>query len=65
MAETVLYRFRVRNALTGKWRQTRYVLTEENAEKRFGKGNYERLEWSKEVREGGDAGGEGHGRLFR
>jgi hypothetical protein len=61
----ILYRFRVRDAVTGKWHITRYALTEQEAEQRYGKGNYERLDWSKEVREGGDPGSLSAGHLFR
>jgi len=42
----VLYRFEVRDAITGKWRQTRYRLSDAEARQRYGEGNYERLDWS-------------------
>lgn len=48
----VLYRFKVRDSNTGKWRQTRYSITLEEAKERYGDGNYEPLEWSKEIRTG-------------
>ena len=46
-----LYLFKVRDSLTGHWQQTRYRLTVAGARERFGEGNYELLEWSREVRE--------------
>ena len=49
----LLYFFRVRDEITGKWRQTRYRLSDGEALNRFGAGNYERLDWSREVRTGG------------
>lgn len=52
MATLEHYLFKVRDEITGKWRQTRYRLTTEIARKRYGEGNYELLEWSREVREG-------------
>ena len=50
--EHVLYYFRVRDAITGKWRQTRYRLSEADALDRYGEGNYELLDWTREVRDG-------------
>ena len=47
-----LFFFRVRDALTGKWRQTRYRLSDEDARVRYGEGNYERLDWTREIRIG-------------
>jgi len=51
--EHVLYFFRLRDQLSGKWRQTRYRLSDADALDRFDEGNYERLDWSREVRSGG------------
>lgn len=42
--------FRVRDGRTGKWRTTHHKMTLVEAAKRHGEGNYEVLEWSKEVR---------------
>ena len=50
MDDLVLYFFRVRDA--GKWRQTRYRLSDDEARLRYGDGNYERLQWTREVRSG-------------
>jgi hypothetical protein len=50
--DNVLYFFRVRDSISGKCRQTRYRLTENEARQRYGEGNYERLDWSREVRTG-------------
>ncbi len=47
-----LYRFRVRDPKSGKWRTTSYRMTFEEARERYGMGNYEPLEWSKETRIG-------------
>ena len=44
-----LYLFKIRDSLTGHWQQTRYRLTVAQARERFGEGNYEPLEWSREV----------------
>ena len=44
--------FRVRDAIAGKWRQTRYRLSEADALDRYGAGNYERLDWSREGKTG-------------
>ena len=52
MAPHELYLFKVRDLVSGKWRQTRYRLTDETARERYGEGNYERLDWSREVRDG-------------
>lgn len=49
MAHVILYRFRVRDSYTATWRQTRYSITLEEAQERYGDGNYEPLEWSKEI----------------
>jgi len=46
-----LYLFTVRNPITGKWRQTRHRSTVDAARKRYGEGNYEPVEGSREVRE--------------
>ena len=51
-----LYLFNVRNPITRKWRQTRYRLTAENARERYGEGNFERLDWTREVRDVGPRG---------
>lgn len=58
-----LYFFEVRDSLTGKWRQTRYRLNEDEARARYGDGNYERLDWTREVRTG-DAGGQSTAHLI-
>ena len=50
MDDLVLYFFRVRDA--GKWRQTRYRLSDDEARLRYGGGNFERLDWTREVRIG-------------
>ena len=50
--EQILYYFRVRDQRTGKWRQTRYRLSDAEALERFGAGNWERLDDSREVRTG-------------
>ena len=50
-----LYLLNVRNPITRKWRQTRYRLTAENARERYGEGNYERIDASREVRDGDPA----------
>ncbi len=50
----ILYRFKVRDPITGKWYRTNYRLAVEEAQERYGEGNYELLEWSKEVRDVGD-----------
>jgi hypothetical protein len=47
-----LYFFKVRDQISGKWRQERYRLTDETARERYGEGNYERLDWTREVRTG-------------
>jgi len=52
MGPNVLYFFRVRDSLTGKWRQTRYRLNDEEARARYGDGNFERLDSMREVRSG-------------
>jgi len=51
MASIELYRFKVRDPVTAKWHQTQYRLDVETARERYGEGNYELIEWSKEVRE--------------
>ena len=48
----LLYFFNVRDETTGKWRKTRYRLTDETARAVYGDGNYERLDWTREVRIG-------------
>jgi len=58
-----LYFFRIRDALTGKWRQTRYRLNDEDARARYGDGNYERLDWTREIRTG-DPGGQSTSHLL-
>ena len=52
MEPQVLYFFRVRDPLTGKWRQTRYRLNDDEARARYGDGNFERLDWTREGRSG-------------
>jgi hypothetical protein len=52
MDDLVLYFFDVRDEITGKWRQTRYRLSDEEARVRYGDGNYERLDWTREIRDG-------------
>ena len=52
--ELVLCYFRVRDQIGGKWRQTRYCMSDTEALERYGAGNYERLDYSREVRVGGD-----------
>ena len=42
MDDLVLYFFNVRDETTGKWRKTRYRLTDETARAVYGDGNYER-----------------------
>jgi hypothetical protein len=55
--ETIeLYKFRVRDPLSGKWRETRYRLSDTEALVRYGDGNYERLDWTREVRSGAATG---------
>ena len=44
--------FKVRDSLSGKWRQTRYRLNGEEARQRYGDGNYERLDWTRKIRNG-------------
>ena len=51
MGPLVLYFCKVRDPITGKWRKTRYRLTAEEARARYGEGNYELLEWSREIRD--------------
>ena len=46
-----LYLFKVRNPITGRWRQTRQRSTVDAARKRYGEGNYEPIVGSREVRE--------------
>jgi hypothetical protein len=46
-----LYLFKVRNPITGKWRRTRQRSTVDAARKRYGEGNFEPIEGSREVRE--------------
>ena len=52
MEPQVLFFFKVRDSLTGKWRQTRYRLSDDEARLRYGDGNFERLDWTREVRIG-------------
>jgi hypothetical protein len=47
----VLYRFRVRDEITGKIRTTRYHLTEQEALERYGDRLVERLDETRAVRE--------------
>ena len=42
--------------MSGKWGQTRYRLTEEIACERYGKGNYERIDSSLQVRTNNHSG---------
>ena len=45
-----VYTFRVRDQRTGNWRDSRRKMTIVKADKRYGNGNYEVVEDSKEVR---------------
>ena len=45
-----VYTFRVRDRRTGTWRDSRRKMTIVKADKRYGNGNYEVVEGSKEVR---------------
>ena len=57
-----LYKYRYKEPRNGKWYRTRYVLTEEEAAKRFPDG--ERLDNTLEVRQVPDPGEEGPGLGF-
>ena len=46
------YLFRVRDPISGKWGQTRYKITNQTAQERYGEGNYERIKHTREVRVG-------------
>lgn len=50
MCKITVYTFRVRDGGTGKWRNSRHKMTIDKAEERYGPGNYEVLESSKEMR---------------
>jgi hypothetical protein len=53
MAESTtltLYEFRYYDPVRGKWLRTRYRLTEAEALERFGEGNFERINASREDR---------------
>ena len=52
MAAYEFYLFRVRDPISGKWGQTRYKITDQTAQERYGEGNYERIEQTLEVRTG-------------
>jgi len=58
-----LFFFNVRDSLTGKWRKTRYRLNEDEARARYGDGNFERLDWTREIRNG-DPGGQSTAHLL-
>ena len=47
--EIELYRFRIRDASTGEWKQSAGLLSKEEAAKRYGEGNYRAIEWTKEI----------------
>ena len=63
--QSILYFFKLRNEVTGKWHQTRWRMTIEEARQRHGEGNYQVLEWSKEVRERTDPSRLSAGHLYR
>lgn len=46
-----LWLWEIRDATTGRWRKTRYRMTEQDAVERFG-GDARKVEWSREVRSG-------------
>lgn len=46
-----LWFWEVRDAATGRWRKTRYRMTEQDARERFG-ADARKVEWSREVRDG-------------
>ncbi len=50
MCTVTVYPFSVRDGRTGRWRTSRHKMTFAEAVERYGKGNYEVLENSKEVR---------------
>lgn len=50
MEPLILYRFRIRDPITREWRTTSYHLLVEEARERYGDGNYEALESTREVR---------------
>ena len=61
----ILYFFKLRNEVTGKWHKTRWRMTIEEARHRHGEGNYQTLEWSREVRERPHSLTGGAGHLYR
>ena len=52
MATHEFYLFRVHDPISGKWGQTRYKITDQIAQERYGEGNYERIQHTREVRNG-------------
>lgn len=50
MCTVTVYTFSVRDGRTGRWRTSRHKMTFTEAVERYGKGNYEVLEDTKEVR---------------
>ena len=50
MCTVTVYTFRVRDRRTGNWRDSRHKMTTSKADKRYGDGNYEVIDSSKEVR---------------
>ena len=46
-----LWFWEIRDATTGRWRKTRYRMTEQDARERFG-GDARKIEWTREVRSG-------------
>jgi hypothetical protein len=51
MDDLILYRFRVRDEITGRVYVARYHMTDEEARQRFGDRLVERLEHTREVRQ--------------
>ena len=52
MAANEFHLFRVRNAISGKWAQTRYKIMNQTARERYGEGNYQRIEHAREATTG-------------
>ena len=52
--QIVMYFFKLRSEVTGKWVKTRWRMTIEEARTRYGEGNFEVLWETKEVLEGSD-----------
>jgi len=50
MFTVTVYTFRVRDGRTGKWRTSRHKMTLDQADERYGYGNYELIEDSREIR---------------